>query len=325
MRFCFNGLKRSLITAGERLIVLPHPFPNLTCQESRTMQLWAYRAGWESHALLQSPLSVAGLCVWSFSFYNMVCILREALERTCMDLDLAALSSYEHRMKGCSLAWRVHWFCAQVYSFLYLGTSLFRVASLPFHHSSTSFLRNWSSVNPIYVFLASCNLVSLTSDISPFPSFLSALFSSGSHHLYLLCCPSIYRVRTRGREKYLEPERQRMGLNAVTELRDRRLWQTWTKKSRLVEKKIMLVKEEAGYRNFLYQRKGRSWWEQYKEGRKWLFGLVGELTVAVDERRSWARLCAISRAISLGSGGLQERQNQASQPQRRARQGKTHT
>lgn len=131
MCFCFNGLKRSLITAGERPIVLPHPFPDLTCQESRTMQLWERRAGWESHAFLQTPLSAVGLCTWSFCFHNMVCILWESLERTCTELELAALGSYEHRMKGCSPAWWAHWFCAQVYSFLYLGTSSFWVA-LPF-------------------------------------------------------------------------------------------------------------------------------------------------------------------------------------------------
>lgn len=74
----------------------------------------------------------------------------------------------------------------------------------------------------------------------------------------MLCCPSTYYVRTRGREKYVEPERQRMGLNAVTELRDRRLWQAGVKNSRLVKEKTVVAKEEAGYRNFLHQRKGRS-------------------------------------------------------------------
>lgn len=72
-----------------------------------------------------------------------------------------------------TLAWQVHWFCAQIYSFLYLGTYLFLIVSLPFHHSSTSFLYYCSLVNPIYVFLTLCNL-SRICDLSPFTGLLSA-------------------------------------------------------------------------------------------------------------------------------------------------------
>lgn len=102
MHFCFNGLKRSLITAGERPIVLPHPFPGLTCQEGRAMQPWEQRAGWKSHTFLQSTLSHAGLGMWTFSSCNLAYILWEDLERTYMDLDLAMLGSCECRMNGYS-------------------------------------------------------------------------------------------------------------------------------------------------------------------------------------------------------------------------------
>jgi len=83
-------------------------------------------------------------------------------------------------------------------------------------------------------------------------------FPSSFHGLYMLCCPSTCYVQTRGREKDLGLRRQRMGLKGATELMGRRLWQVRMKKSRLVEKKRMLVEEEAGCRDFLDERKGRS-------------------------------------------------------------------
>lgn len=99
MHFCFKGLKRSLITAGERPIVLPHPFPGLTCQEGSYAALGAER---KSHTFLQSTLSVAALGMWTFSSCNLAYILWEDLERTYTDLDLVMLGSYECRMEGYS-------------------------------------------------------------------------------------------------------------------------------------------------------------------------------------------------------------------------------
>lgn len=250
MHFCFNGLKRSLITAGERPIVLPHPFPGLTCQEGRAMQLWEQRAGWKGHTFLQNTLSVAGLGMWTFSSCNLAYISWEDLERIYVDLNLAMLGSYECRMKG---------YCDK------LNGSVLRF-SLPFalidiyfgflHFLFTTppllFLYYYSFVNPINVFLTLCNLLSLVILLSQ--AFSLLFFPSVFHGFYVLGFPSTYNIWTRGSEKYLR---------YVLEVKDTRLWQAGTKESRLTEKKKkMLVKEEAGYRNFLYQRKGRSWWEQ---------------------------------------------------------------
>lgn len=90
---------------------------------------------------------------------------------------------------------------------------------------------------------------------------LSALLSQWfSWFIVVVLYLHLLHVNKRKGEVPETGESQRTGLNTVTELRDRRLWQAGTKKSRLVEtkKKRMLVKEEAGYRNFLHQRKGRS-------------------------------------------------------------------
>lgn len=116
------------------------------------------------------------------------------------------------------------------------------------------FLYYCSLVNPVYVFLTLCNLLSLICDLPPLTDLLSAFLSLWFS--WLLCIGFSIQILHMNKRKWELPE-------ICTGAERHKIVASWDKRQQAHrEKKKMLVREEAGYRNFLYQRKGRSGWEQ---------------------------------------------------------------
>lgn len=174
----------------------------------------------------------AGLGMWTFSSCNLAYILWEDVERTYMDLDIVMLGSYECRMKGYSDE-----FNGYVPRFILLFTLIpiyFRFLHFLFTTPPLLFLYYCSLVNPVYVFLTLCNLLSLICDLPPLTDSLSTFLSQWFS--WLLCIGFSIQILHMNKRKWELPE-------ICTEAERHKIMASWDKREQAHrEKRRCLLK-----------------------------------------------------------------------------------